>query len=120
MAGLVSKLGLLAVSNRQVALLPLVARILSDQGVVLLFLGVVVAVQLRHGDVRQLLSLLVFYFVLSRRLLPLISQISFTAGQVESTCENVRHCRFRTDQVPSAANACAGDPTPGCGFRPGT
>jgi ABC-type multidrug transport system fused ATPase/permease subunit len=82
--------GFLAVSNRQVALLPLVARILSDQGVVLLFLGVVVAVQLRHGDVRQVLSLLVFYFVLSRRLLPLISQISFTAGQVESTCENVR------------------------------
>jgi ATP-binding cassette subfamily B protein len=36
------------------------------------------------------LSLLVFYFVLSRRLLPLISQISFTAGQVESTCQNVR------------------------------
>jgi ABC-type multidrug transport system fused ATPase/permease subunit len=82
--------GVLAVSSRQVALLPLVARILSDQGVVLLFLGVVVAVQLRHGDVRQVLSLLVFYFVLSRRLLPLISQISFTAGQVESTCENVR------------------------------
>jgi ABC-type multidrug transport system fused ATPase/permease subunit len=82
--------GSLAVSNRWVALLPLVARILSDQGVVLLFLGVVVAVELRHGDVRQVLSLLVFYFVLSRRLLPLISQISLTAGQVESTCENVR------------------------------
>ncbi len=82
--------GSLGVSSRQVALLPLVARILSDQGVVLLFLGVVVAVQLHHGDVRQLLSLLVFYFVLSRRLLPLISQISLTAGQVESTCENVR------------------------------
>ena len=82
--------GFLAASSRQVALLPLLARILSDQGAVLLFLGVVVAVQLRHGDVRQVLSLLVFYFVLSRRLLPLISQISFTAGQVESYCENVR------------------------------
>jgi ABC-type multidrug transport system fused ATPase/permease subunit len=80
----------LAISNGQVVLLPLVARILSDQGVVLLFLGVVVAVQLRHGDVRQMLSLLIFYFVLSRRLLPLMSQISFTAGQVESTCENLR------------------------------
>jgi ABC-type bacteriocin/lantibiotic exporter with double-glycine peptidase domain len=82
--------GRLAVSNRQVTLLPLVARILSDQGVVLLFLCVVVAVQLRHGDIRQLLSLLVFYFVLSRRLLPLISQISFLAGQMEGSCENVR------------------------------
>jgi ABC-type multidrug transport system fused ATPase/permease subunit len=100
--------GFLAVSNRQVALLPLVARILSDQGVVLLFLGVVVAVQLRHGDVRQVLSLLVFYFVLSRRLLPLISQISFMAGQVESTCENVRIVDFeltkcRLQRTPARA-----------------
>jgi ABC-type multidrug transport system fused ATPase/permease subunit len=108
--------GSLGVSSRQVALLPLVARILSDQGVVLLFLGVVVAVQLRHGDVRQVLSLLVFYFVLSRRLLPLISQISLTAGQVESTCENVRivdseltKCRLhrtppRTAQLPAVGS----------------
>jgi ABC-type bacteriocin/lantibiotic exporter with double-glycine peptidase domain len=82
--------GFLAASNRRVAFLPQVSRILSDQGVVLLFLGIVVAVQLRNGDVRQLLSLLVFYFVLSRRLLPLMSQISFSAGQVESAYENVR------------------------------
>src|SRR3984885_5455195 len=82
--------GALGVSSRQVELLPLVARIVADQGAVLLFLGVVVAVQLRHGDVRQMLSLLVFYFVLSRRLLPMISQISFTAGQVESAWENGR------------------------------
>jgi len=82
--------GFLAASNRRVAFLPQVSRILSDQGVVLLFLCIVVAVQLRHGDVRQLLSLLVFYFVLSRRLLPLMSQISFSAGQMESACENVR------------------------------
>jgi ABC-type bacteriocin/lantibiotic exporter with double-glycine peptidase domain len=82
--------GYLAASNRRVAFLPQVARILSDQGVVLLFLCIVVAVQLRHDDVRQLLSLLVFYFVLSRRLLPLISQISFIAGQMESSYENVQ------------------------------
>jgi ABC-type multidrug transport system fused ATPase/permease subunit len=80
----------LAISNRQVMLLPQVARILSDQGVLLLFLCVIIAVQLRHGDIRQVLSLLVFYFVLSRRLLPLISQISFMAGQMESCYENVR------------------------------
>jgi ABC-type multidrug transport system fused ATPase/permease subunit len=79
-----------AVSHRRVALLPQVARILTDQGVVLLFLCVVIAVELRHGDVRQLLSLLMFYFVLSRRLLPLISQISFMAGQMESSYKNVQ------------------------------
>jgi ABC-type multidrug transport system fused ATPase/permease subunit len=78
-----------AVSHRQVALFPQVARILTDQGAVMLFLCVVIAVQLRHGDARQLLSLLIFYFVLSRRLLPLISQISFMAGQMETSYKNV-------------------------------
>jgi len=79
-----------AISHRNAALLPQVARIITDQGVVLLFLCVVIAVELRHGDVRQLLSLLMFYFVLSRRLLPLISQISFMAGQMESSYKNVQ------------------------------
>ena len=77
------------VSYRRVAFLPQIARILTDQGVVLLFLCVVMAVQFHHGDVRQLLSLLMFYFVLSRRLLPLISQISFMAGQMEGSFKNV-------------------------------
>jgi ABC-type multidrug transport system fused ATPase/permease subunit len=81
--------GCLAESNVRVAILPQIARILSDQGVVLLFLCIIVVVQLQHGDMRQGLSLLVFYFVLCRRLLPLISQISFIAGQMESTYENV-------------------------------
>ena len=79
-----------AISHQNVAFLPQVARIITDQGVVLLFLCVVIAVELRHGDVRQLLSLLMFYFVLSRRLLPLISQISFMAGQMESSYKNVQ------------------------------
>ena len=79
-----------AVSYQRLAVLPQIARILADQGVVLLFLCVVIAVQLRHGDARQLLSLLVFYFVLSRRLLPLVSQMSFMASQMEGTYKNVQ------------------------------
>ncbi len=90
--------GCLAISNRRVALLPQIARILSDQGVVLLFLCIVIAVELRHGDVRRLLSLLVFYFVLSRRLLPLISQVSFIAGQMESAYENVHIVNSELDE----------------------
>jgi ABC-type multidrug transport system fused ATPase/permease subunit len=78
------------VNHVRITLLPQIARILTDQGVLLLFLGVVTAVEMRHGDVRQLLSVLVFYFVLSRRLLPLISQVSFLAGQMEGSYENVR------------------------------
>ena len=103
-----------AESYQRLAVLPQIARILADQGVVLLFLCVVIAVQLRHGDARQLLSLLVFYFVLSRRLLPLVSQISFMAGQMEGAYKNVRivadelgECsQYRTDAP--AVQAAAG------------
>lgn len=69
--------------------LPQVSRILSDQGVVLAFLGVVIAVAMHHGDVRELLSLLAFYFVLSRRLLPLVSQVSFIASQMEAASQSM-------------------------------
>src|SRR5579859_730821 len=80
----------LAHNDQRVLLLPQIARILADQGVVLLFLGIVIGVGLQHGDTHQLLALLVFYFALSRRLLPLISQISLIAGQMESSYENVK------------------------------
>ena len=80
----------LAASSWRLYLLPQIARIIADQGAVLLFLSILIAVELRQGDARRLLSLLVFYFVISRRLLPLISQISFNAGQMESSFENVR------------------------------
>jgi ABC-type multidrug transport system fused ATPase/permease subunit len=79
-----------AVSKLRTQFLPHFARIAADQGAVLVFLAFVIAVELRQGDVRQVLSLLVFYFVLSRRLLPLISQISFVAGQMEGSYENVK------------------------------
>jgi ABC-type multidrug transport system fused ATPase/permease subunit len=98
----------LAISNLHVLFLPRVTRIVADQGAVLLFLCIIIAVQLRQGDARQLLSLLAFYFVLSRRMLPLISEISFIAGQMESSYENVRivdselkECRaYNTPELP--------------------
>jgi ABC-type multidrug transport system fused ATPase/permease subunit len=79
-----------AVNNLHVVFLPQLARIAADQGAVLLFLFIVIGVELRQGDITRLLSLLVFYFVLSRRLLPLISQISFLAGQMDGSYENVK------------------------------
>lgn len=80
----------IGISQVRITLLPQIAKILTDQGVLLLFLGIVTVVELRQDDVRQLLSVLVFYFVLSRRLLPLISQVLFLAGQMEGSYENVR------------------------------
>ena len=80
----------LSSTNLSVLMLPQIARIVADQGVILLFLCVVVGTQLRHGDTRELLSLLAYYFALSRRLIPLISQIFFIAGQMEGSHENIR------------------------------
>jgi ABC-type multidrug transport system fused ATPase/permease subunit len=97
-----------AVANRQALLLPHIGRIIADQGTVLLFLGLIVAVELRQGNSQQLLALLAFYFVLSRRMLPLVSQMSLIAGQMDSSYENVKivdseleECRrYRTLRLP--------------------
>ncbi len=72
------------------AFLPLLSRTFAEQGVVILFLLVVLAMALRHGDIQQLLSLMIFYFILSRRLLPLISMTAMLMGMMEATSENVR------------------------------
>lgn len=80
----------IAGNNLRIKVLSQIAGSVADQGAVLLFLCIIVTVQLRHGDARQLLSLLAFYFVLSRRLIPLINQISNIAGQMESSYENVK------------------------------
>jgi ABC-type multidrug transport system fused ATPase/permease subunit len=99
---------LVAVNHLRVLGLPHLTRIVADQGAVLVFLSIVIAVQLRHGEVHHILSLLVFYFVISRRLLPLISQISFIAGQMEGFYASVKvvdselnKCRlYRTLSLP--------------------
>ena len=87
-----------AASNLRIRFLPQIAGSVADQGAVLLFLCIIVAVQLRQGDARQVLSLLAFYFVLSRRLIPLISQISILAGQMDSSYENVRIVEAELDE----------------------
>lgn len=70
-------------------LLPQIGKSIADQGALLLFLCIVLVVQLRQGDVHQMLALLAFYFVLSRRLLPIVSQVALIAGQMESSWENL-------------------------------
>jgi ABC-type multidrug transport system fused ATPase/permease subunit len=110
-----SETGQFAVGSRRSLFLPQAARIIADQGTVLLFLGLIVVVQLQRGDTHRLLSLLAFYFVLSRRLLPLVSQLSLIAGQMESSFENVsivdaelKRCRLHRAVPSPAANPAAG------------
>jgi ABC-type multidrug transport system fused ATPase/permease subunit len=106
----------LAASNRRVALLPQVARILSDQGVVIIFLCIIIAVQMQHSDVRRWLSLLVFYFVLSRRLLPLISQVSMFAGQIEGSYKNVQIVHSELEKCLTYRAPMTATQLPGPGF----
>ena len=87
-----------AASILRIRFLPQIVSSMADQGAVLIFLCIIVAVQIRQGDARQILSLLAFYFVLSRRLIPLISQISSIAGQIESSYENVRIVEAELDE----------------------
>jgi ABC-type bacteriocin/lantibiotic exporter with double-glycine peptidase domain len=80
----------MASGTTRAVFLPQLGRNVADQGALLVFLVMIITVQFRHGDAHRLLALLAFYFVLSRRLLPLTSQIAFIAGQMESAWENVR------------------------------
>lgn len=103
-----------AAGNLRVVFLPQVARTVADQGAVLIFVAMIIAAQFGRGDRAQLLSLLAFYFVLSRRLLPLISQVSMLAGQMEGSFESLQvvsaeleECR-RQRAVPMSA--CLPDP----------
>lgn len=79
----------MARNSIRVVFLPQIGRAVADQGAVLLFLTMMIAVQMFRSDAREMLALLAFYFVLCRRLLPLISQISFIVGQMEGSYENV-------------------------------
>ena len=106
----------LGASNAQLALLPQVSRISAEQGVVLLFLGIIAIVLARGGDVHRILSLLLFYFVVSRRLLPLISQIALQYGHLQGAQENlqviddeIRKCEAQKPHATVAALPRAGD-----------
>jgi ABC-type bacteriocin/lantibiotic exporter with double-glycine peptidase domain len=106
----------MASETLRLMVLPQVAKILSDQGVVFAFLVMVIAVELRHGDVRQMLSILVFYFVLSRRLLPLISQITFMAGQMEGSFQSILVVNEQLDECENNISAALPKQLPNNGF----
>lgn len=80
----------IATNNERLTTLPQAARVFAEQGVVLLFLAIVIVVEIHHSQLRQLPALLVFYFILSRRLLPMLSTLALTFGQLEGAYENLQ------------------------------
>jgi ABC-type multidrug transport system fused ATPase/permease subunit len=105
-----------AAHHRRAVFLPQVSRIVADQGVIVLFLGLIMAVAAQRADTSQLLSVLVFYFVLSRRLLPLIGQLSLIAGQMESSYESVRVLEVELGECCECRVPVACAPLPRRGF----
>ena len=108
--------GDLRTSNSQLALLPQVSRIIAEQGVVLLFLGIILVVLGRAGDVHRMLSLLIYYFVVSRRMLPLISQLALLTGQLDGVHENLKiiHLELEASRQHRAPFLPANSPSTGC------
>jgi len=100
----------LASSSRRAELIPEFMRITADQGLVLLFLAAIAVTEVARGDTHRLLSLLAFYFVLSRRLIPLVSQLSSIAGQMQSSWENVR---IVADELSQCEEFAASQPEAG-------
>ena len=91
-----------AAANLRIVFLPQIARTAADQGAVLIFIAMIIAAQFGRGDRTQLVSLLAFYFVLSRRLLPLISQVSMLAGQMEGSFESVQVVSLELEECSRA------------------
>ena len=94
----------LAHANIRLGLLPQISRTMAEQGVVVAFLAIVLAVQIGNGEVHRLLSILVFYFVLSRRLLPLVGQMVLNLSQMEGALENLQIVRRELDQNEAQRN----------------
>jgi ABC-type bacteriocin/lantibiotic exporter with double-glycine peptidase domain len=95
--------------------LPQIGRTLADQAPILLLLAILVRGQLRGGNPEQLLALLAFFFVLSRRLFPLMSQISLITGQMDAAYQNVHTIAEELDECARyrAATTPVGLPRPG-------
>lgn len=106
-------------SNAQLALLPQISRVLAEQGVVIVFLSTILSALLVGGDVHRMLSLLIFYFVVSRRMLPMISQLALLLGQMGGAFENLEvvHQEMRDCSAARSTVQPARLPAPGVALQ---
>ncbi|MDE1163045.1 MAG: ABC transporter ATP-binding protein [Acidobacteriaceae bacterium] len=102
-------------SNTQLALLPQFSRVVAEQGVILVFLGIILSALIWGGDIHQMLSLLIFYFVVSRRMLPLISQLALLFGQMDGAYENLSivHQELKDSRTARTTTESPRSPEPG-------
>jgi ABC-type multidrug transport system fused ATPase/permease subunit len=87
LADQVNKLGK---NNALLSSLPQVSRCYIEYGAMVVFTVATTAAYLRKVDAQHLISMLVFYFILGRRMLPTVSQLLMSMGQVDGAFDNIR------------------------------
>jgi ABC-type multidrug transport system fused ATPase/permease subunit len=84
------QVGVLGKNNALLSSLPQVSRCYIEYGAMIVFTVATTVAYLRQVDAQHLISMLVFYFILGRRMLPTVSQLLMSMGQVDGAFDNIR------------------------------
>jgi ABC-type multidrug transport system fused ATPase/permease subunit len=84
------QVSVLGKNNVLLSSLPQVSRCYIEYGAMIVFTVATTVAYLRQVDAQHLISMLVFYFILGRRMLPTVSQLLMSMGQVDGAFDNIR------------------------------
>jgi ABC-type multidrug transport system fused ATPase/permease subunit len=76
-------------NNSTLGTLPQTSRSYIEYGAMVVFTLVTILAYLGKMNVQDLISMLVFYFILARRMLPMVSQLLMSMGQVDGAFDNI-------------------------------
>jgi ABC-type multidrug transport system fused ATPase/permease subunit len=76
-------------SNEKLSSFPQISRSFIEQGAMIAFTLTTIVVYRQHINTQYLISMLVFYFVLVRRMLPAVSQLFMALGQLDGAFHNI-------------------------------
>jgi ABC-type multidrug transport system fused ATPase/permease subunit len=76
-------------SNEKLSSLPQISRSFIEQGAMIAFTLTTIVIYRQHINTQYLISMLVFYFVLVRRMLPAVSQLFMALGQLDGAFHNI-------------------------------
>ena len=76
-------------SNEKLSSFPQISRCFIEQGAMIAFTLMTIVIYQQHVNTQYLISMLVFYFVLVRRMLPAVSQMFMAMGQLDGAFNNI-------------------------------
>ncbi len=76
-------------SNEKLSSFPQISRCFIEQGAMIAFTLTTIVICRQHINTQYLISMLVFYFVLVRRMLPAVSQLFMALGQLDGAFHNI-------------------------------